>query len=266
MQEALDAYSKATGTTIVCSNELIKGKNSPGAQNTSAGDALQQILQGTGLTFEMADNNTAILKEKKSTEKSELQQNRMKTNLEEVTVTAQKREENVQEVPISMTVFNEFAIEDRKIESIQDVASYTSNLALIPKGAITYLPSIRGISSTIGTSSQATSIIIDGIPVSNAGGFNLTLMGIERIEVLKGPQGTLYGKDTEAGVINIITKQPDNETRGKAGVEFGEDSKKKYTFSASGPIVEDKLFLGVSAKHYLLFDSRRYTKSGKPYQ
>jgi len=176
---------------------------------------------------------------------------RMEMKLEEVTVTAQKREENVQEVPISITVFDEFAIEDRKIESIQDLASYTSNFTLENRAGGVFAPSIRGIvNSSFSRLSASTGLLIDGIPISNRNSFNETLMDIERIEVLKGPQGTLYGKDAQAGVINIITKKPDNETRGKIGVELGEDNKRQYTLSASGPIIENKLFAGVSAKHY----------------
>ncbi|MDC7249175.1 MAG: TonB-dependent receptor [Sphaerochaetaceae bacterium] len=173
--------------------------------------------------------------------------------LDSVTVTANKMEENVQEVPISMSVFDEFYIEDSKIESIQDVASHTSNFVLTPKSAMTFQPTVRGISNSLPESSagsQSTSVIIDGIAVSSSRGFNETLMDIHRIEVLKGPQGTLYGKEAEAGVINIITNQPDNETRGKIGVELGEDNKRQYTFSASGPIVQDKLYVGIAAKHY----------------
>ena len=173
--------------------------------------------------------------------------------LETVTVTAQKIEENIQEVPISMTAFDEFTIEDRKIESIEDIASHTSNFALIDKSGGIFMPTIRGISNSLpfsSSSSQPTALIIDGIPISSSQGFNETLMDIKRIEVLKGPQGTLYGKEAEAGVINVITKKPDNETRGKIGLELGSDNKREYRFSASGPIVEDKLFVGLSAKHY----------------
>lgn len=166
--------------------------------------------------------------------------------LDTVIVTANKMEENLQEVPISMTVFNEFAIEDRKIESIQDVASYTSSFALIPKGSKSYTPSIRGFAGSVGD--LPLSVIIDGIPISSA--INASLMDIERIEVLKGPQGTLYGKEAQVGVINIITKKPSNETKAKLGVELSEDNKRQYTFSASGPIAEDKVFIGLSAKHY----------------
>jgi len=172
-------------------------------------------------------------------------------SLDTVTVTANKIEENVQEVPISMTVFDEFTIEDRKIESIQDVASYTSNFALMDKVGGAFTPTIRGITNPNTFSlTQPISVIINGIPISRSQGFNETLMDIERIEVLKGPQGTLYGKEAQAGVINIITKKPDNETKAKVGLELGEDNKRQYTFSASGPIIENKLFVGLSAKHY----------------
>ena len=172
--------------------------------------------------------------------------------LETMTVTAQKREENVQKVPISMTVFDEFAIEDSKIESVRDVAAYTPNFMLIDRSGGYSSPSIRGVSSNLSGAgvSQPTSVIVDGIPISNINGFNEALMDIERIEILKGPQGTLYGKEAEAGVINVITKKPDNEARGKIGAEFGSDNKRQYTLSVSGPIVKDKLFAGVSAKHY----------------
>lgn len=170
--------------------------------------------------------------------------------LESVTVTANKIEENVQEVPISMTVFDEFAIEDRKIESVQDIAPYTSNFILEDKTGGVVMPTIRGISNPFPTLSQPASVIIDGIPVSHSQGFNAILMDIERIEVLKGPQGTLYGKEAEAGVINIISKKPGNETKAKVGVELGEDNKKQYTFNASGPILENKFYVGIAAKHY----------------
>lgn len=171
--------------------------------------------------------------------------------LETVTVTAQKQKENIQEVPISMTVFDEISIEDRKIESVKDLAGYTSNLYLEDKAGGYYTPSIRGVTNPIGSAfAQPVSVIVDGILVSGSYGFDETLLDIERIEVLKGPQGTLYGKEAEAGVINVITKKPDNEIRGKIGAEFGSDNKRQYTLNISRPIVEDKFYVGVSAKHY----------------
>ena len=261
--DALDAYSKATGTRIVCSKELTEGKNSSGAQNTSPDDALQQILQGTGLTFQMPDNNTAVLKKKKSTEKhpvseqqenkkeeSKIQQARREIKLDELIVSAQKTEENIQDVPISMSVFDAVTIEDRMIDTVEDIAKYTPGLEILGLSAVKSAPSIRGLYSNYASKSSTAALYVDGIPVTDGTGFDQTLMDIQRIEVLKGPQGTLYGKNAEVGVINVITKKPDNETRGKIKGILGSDNKRELAFNVSAPLVKDKFYISIAGKHY----------------
>jgi len=172
-------------------------------------------------------------------------------NLDTVTVTAQKIEENVQDVSISMSVFDEFDIEDMQIESVKDIAKYTPNLLLFNINSSGILmPTIRGLNTDYGSFSTSMAMFVDGVPIIGTSGLDAPIADVERIEVLKGPQGTLYGKGTESGVINIITKKPDNETRGKIGVELGSDNKRQYTLSASGPIVQDKFYVALSAKHY----------------
>jgi len=166
--------------------------------------------------------------------------------LKSITVTAQKAEQNSQDVPISISIFDEYLIEDTKIESVKDIAQYTPNFMIPIEGS----PVIRGLFSSGTTLSTSAAMFIDGIPILHGVGFDEELMDIERIEVLKGPQGTLYGKNTQSGAVSIITKQPDNETRGKAEVEIGEDNKREISLSASGPIVQDKFYVGISAKHY----------------
>ncbi len=173
------------------------------------------------------------------------------TSLDKITVTAQKIEENLQEVPLSITVFDEFDIKDRQIESVKDIGRYTPNLLLPNLGDNGILaPTIRGISSDPHSISTTVSINIDGIPGFSSIGYDAVLEDIERIEVLKGPQGTLYGRNAMAGVINIITKKPGNEIRARVGTEFGSDNKRQYSFSASGPLVKDKFYMGISGKHY----------------
>jgi iron complex outermembrane receptor protein len=81
-------------------------------------------------------------------------------------------------------------------------------------------------------------------------GFDAEMYDIERIEVLRGPQGTLYGKNTEAGAINVITRQPGNNFTGRIALEGGEDKKKQTILSISGPLVKDKLYLGFSGRYY----------------
>ena len=171
--------------------------------------------------------------------------------LETMTVTAQKQEENVQEVPLSITVFNEQDIEDKKIESVREIADYVPNLMLFDDGMPgAYTPSMRGIFAQSQTMTVASGLYVDGVPILMGVGFEEGMLDIERIEVLRGPQGTLYGKSTESGVINIISRQPDNEFRGRVSVQGGEDKKGQLSLNVSGPIQKDRLFLGMAAQYY----------------
>ena len=172
------------------------------------------------------------------------------TTLDTVTVTAQKSEENIQDVPINITVFNEFDIEDKKIDKIEDIAAYTPNLMMFSYGGDKQLtPSLRGIFSDVESRTIPVGIYIDDVPVLDGWSMNELLDDIQSIEVLKGPQGTLYGKNTETGVINIYTKQPSNEFKSSIGIELGNDNRRKLSLKASGPIIKDKFFAGISFVH-----------------
>ena len=173
-----------------------------------------------------------------------------------ITVTAQKQEENVQEVPTSITVMDEVDIEDRKIEYVREVIDFAPNLMTFNDGMAGFESiSTRGISApSMASQATSTAIYMDGVPTLGSYGSDTSITDIERIEVLRGPQGTLYGKNTEAGAINIITRQPTNEFRGKVSVEGGQllssESDDKLTggvtLSLSGPIQKDKFFLNLA--------------------
>ena len=143
-----------------------------------------------------------------------------KRAVEEMIVTAQKQEENLQEVPMSVTMFNEMDVQDMKIDSVGDLADYIPNLQIFDLGiAAQSFPIMRGISALQDSFSVSTGLFVDGVPILSTGGHEAAMTNVERIEVLRGPQGTLYGRGAEAGVINIITKQPDNEFQGRVSVE-----------------------------------------------
>lgn len=172
-------------------------------------------------------------------------------SLEEITVTAQKSKESLQDVPISVTVLDTESIADMNIGSIHDVAPYTPNFLLFNPGGFGILsPSIRGIFSNPETVSSSVGMYVDGVPVLNTIGYDLILEDVERIEILKGPQGTLYGKNAEAGVINVITKKPGSTLSAKVSTEFGSDNKRQYSANLSTPIVKDRLFIGLSGRFY----------------
>lgn len=171
--------------------------------------------------------------------------------LDEIRVTAQKKEEKAQEVPISISIFDQYSIADKDIKSIEDLAPYTPNMLLNDNGGRGSLsPTIRGLHTESGSLSPSVVMFVDGIPALGTTGFDLPLIDIERVEVLRGPQGTIYGKGAEAGVINVITKKPGNTVDGKVMIELGNDNKREYNLSIHSPILKDKLSIGVSGRHY----------------
>ncbi|HBT89711.1 MAG TPA: TonB-dependent receptor [Desulfobacter sp.] len=180
-------------------------------------------------------------------------------DLGETTVTAQKQEENIQEVPISITLLNGQDIEDRKIESVREIADFVPNLMIFQHDSSSAnTPTMRGMTAPCEAFTVSSGLYVDGVPVVSSVGFEASLIDIERVEVLKGPQGTIYGKGAEAGVINIITRQPDNEFRAKISAEGGmllssetdDPARKSVALNISGPVLEDKIYMGVAAEYY----------------
>ncbi|MCP4117169.1 MAG: TonB-dependent receptor [Desulfobacteraceae bacterium] len=171
--------------------------------------------------------------------------------LDTVTVTANKQEEDVRNVPISISVFSDIDLEDKMAGTVADIAKFTPGLEIVNYGcALKWAPAMRGLYSDYSSRSSSAGLYVDAVPVLDGTGFDETLTDIERIEVLRGPQGTLYGKNSEVGVINIITKKPDDQFRGKVSAEAGEDEKLQLSFNASGPIVKNRFYIGLSGRHY----------------
>lgn len=176
-----------------------------------------------------------------------------------ITVTAEKQEENVQDVPLSLTVMDALDIENKKIESVNDIADFVPNMMNFNDGMATVnRVTIRGVSGpSFARHATAVGMYVDGVPTLGNFGFEVGIVDIERIEVLRGPQGTLYGKNTQVGAINIITRQPDNEFRARVSVETGQwlssESGDKLTSGAavslSGPIIKDKLFFSLAGDY-----------------
>jgi len=173
-------------------------------------------------------------------------------SLDTVTVTAQKTQEDLQKVSASISVFNEFDIEDKHIQKVSDFTNYVPNFMSFQAAGLNgnNNPTSRGISALAQAAMVAVPIVIDGVSLSSGMGYDMSLLDIESIEILRGPQGTLYGAGAEAGAINIVTKKPSNETRAKILAEFGSDNKRQFTLTASGPVVKNKFYVGLAAQSY----------------
>ncbi len=170
------------------------------------------------------------------------------TELEAVTVTANKIEEDVQDVPQSITVLDETVLEEKGITDIPDVIHNIPNMA-ISEGVHGNAVSFRGLIPSMFTNNNPVVIYIDGVPIISRYGFDASLANVERIEVLRGPQGTLYGKDAIGGVINIVTKEPDNAWHGMVGAEYGSYDYMQGIFNLNGSLVDNKLFMGINGKY-----------------
>jgi iron complex outermembrane recepter protein len=168
------------------------------------------------------------------------------TRLDDLVVTAEKREQNIQDIPASIAAFSDMDIQDAGITDIQSLSRMVPNLYIANWGIRgTSYAFIRGIGSV--NNEPALGFYVDDVGYMDARNFDIDLFDIERIEVLRGPQGTLYGRNSLAGVVNIITKKPDNDTR--AGGEVTAGNYNLYHGSAflRTPLAEDRLFLGLSA-------------------
>ena len=167
--------------------------------------------------------------------------------LEEVTVTARKRAENLQEVPISVTAFTADQIQAAGIERPVDYLSLIPNVTIVDAANIGDTQvSIRGIVSTRDAESTFA-YVVDGVLITNPNAFNEELIDVEQIEVLKGPQGALYGRNAVAGAILVTTRVPTNEfyTKIKAGV--GNNNSGNIQAILSGAMIEDKLAASLTA-------------------
>ncbi|MEO1079674.1 MAG: TonB-dependent receptor [Pseudomonadota bacterium] len=161
--------------------------------------------------------------------------------IEEIVVVARKREENLQEVPIAISAIDENTIQRAGIQRASDYVGLVPNVTLVDTANVgdTQL-SIRGIVSTRDAESTFA-YVVDGILSTNPNSFNEELFDIQQIEVLKGPQGALYGRNAVAGAILVSTKEPSNEFEGRVGATVGNVGIARGNAMISGPIIEDKL-------------------------
>lgn len=162
-------------------------------------------------------------------------------SLEEIVVTGTRREERLIDVPVAVQVFTEESIAKAGITRPQDFLTLTPNVTFIQSNhAGEAFVNIRGQTS-VRQSESAVAVVIDGVQLATQNEFNGELFDIQQIEVLKGPQGALYGRNASAGAIIITTRPPTDELSGSALVSYGNWNSSKANLSASGAIVPGKL-------------------------
>ena len=156
-------------------------------------------------------------------------------SIEEIIVTARKREENIQDAPLSVAAFTSNMIESANIKTLDDIAKFTAGFSFDEdfQRSNSDRPVIRGQSTILGSSGVST--FIDGVLITGTI-LDYDLNDVERIEIIKGPQSALYGRNTYSGAISIITKSPTDETSGQVKMEKAEFNQADFSASVRGPI------------------------------
>lgn len=168
--------------------------------------------------------------------------------IEEITVTATKMgETSLQDTPLAITAFTSELMDRTGIREIRDLMTMTPNLNVAQNAAFAQVY-IRGIGSNniFAGADPSSTIHIDGVYIARPASYFASFLDVERVEVLRGPQGTLYGRNSVGGTINVVSRKPSNEFQAKVQTTIGSQDLMQAEGYVSGPLVEDKVAASVS--------------------
>ena len=230
---ALKHLAGAAGIQILFSTTDVDGKQAPALNGRfTTDDALRRLLAGSGLAHQNAGSNVVVVRsggrpiaaqtdapqprravQAAAPDAAPIASEPAAPGLEEIIVTAQKRSENLQETPLAISAITEQTIEARSISSVANLGSIAPSLVV---SAAAGAPNnvglfIRGLGTAdpLLTADSPVGMYVDGIIIARTAGSAFEIADLERVEVLRGPQGTLYGRNTIGGAINLITRKPD---------------------------------------------------------
>lgn len=167
-----------------------------------------------------------------------------RAQLEEVVVTARKRSESLQDVPMAVSAFSSTQLQDAQVDNITDLERMTPNITLTDTGGLiagAVSVFMRGIGNDPGFA-QGVGIYVDDVYLNRTSGALLEVYDVERIEILKGPQGNLYGRNTIGGAIKYVSREPTDQLSGGVEVKTGRFNLMQAKGNVSGPIVADTLY------------------------
>ena len=173
------------------------------------------------------------------------------SGLEEIVVTAQRRDQSLRDVPIALSAFTADSIEKNMFRDVSDYMQRTPNASFISNGARSRRQiSIRGVTNFLGfVGSSTTGFYVDDFSVAGST-VNPPIMDIERIEILRGPQATYFGRNALGGGISITTRKPDNEFGGSVMVDYSRFNTIDTEGVLNVPLIDDRLAMRINAKYF----------------
>ncbi len=251
LKSALDSYSRQTGVSLLYSDQAIRGVRSQGVQgDIGADEALSRILTGTGFQIRRHEGS-AITIVRGDTQSSEnianfqiAQAAPARSAVETVTVTSSKLGgADVQSIPIAITALSQEQLTASQTNGGPDLIKQVPNMSFTKTNFSGYSIQLRGIGTQAisVTTDPAVAVALNDMPFIRNHFFEQEFFDLGQVEVLRGPQGTLYGRNATAGVVNLTTAKPTDQFEGMASAELGNYHQRRFEGMVNLPIVDDRL-------------------------
>jgi outer membrane receptor protein involved in Fe transport len=247
LSASLMAFGSSTDQQIVFSEGLVKGRAAPKLKGDyTASQALAMLLDDTGLVAQRnADGVVLITRASDPQSGSAAGDGADNGTVQALIVTAQKREENIQDVPIAMSAFSQEDLTRSQVAGGPDLMTQVPNMTFTKTNFTSYSIQIRGIGTQAisATTDPAVAVAFNNTPFVRNHFFEQEFYDLQRVEVLRGPQGTLYGRNATAGVVNVISQKPKFTYEAKLSADVGNYSSTRVEGMVNVPLVEDKVAL-----------------------
>ncbi len=261
LKVALDAYARQTGVQLVMSSTAVRGAHTRGVHgDLSASVALTRILDDTNFVSINTSPNAYAVVHEDAASASRTEQAapvymadasaRAASGVETVVVTSSKIKGDIQTVPIAITALSQEQLTSRQIAGGPDLVKEVPNLTFSKTNFSGYNIQIRGIGTQAisVTTDPAVAVAFNDIPFIRNHFFEQEFYDVNQVEVLRGPQGTLYGRNATAGVVNVISAKPTDQFEAMLSVDWGNYTNRRYEGMVNIPIVDDRLDLRVAGE------------------
>ena len=259
LEAALDSYTKMTGVTVIYSGDAIRSVKTKGAKGELSPDAaLTEILSGTGFVSHHNANSAITLVRTQSSENMDYSVRPLQlaagqatpASLETVTVTSSKIGGDVQNIPISITALSQEQLTATQTAGGPDLVKQVPNMSFTKTNFSGYSIQLRGIGTQAisVTTDPAVAVAFNDTPFIRNHFFEQEFYDVSQVEVLRGPQGTLYGRNATAGVVNLVSAKPTDQFEAMASADIGNYGNRRLEGMINVPIVDDRLDLRIAGE------------------
>jgi len=259
LDSALDAYTTQSGIAIIVSNAAVKGTRTGGVKGELAPtDALARLLRGTG--FIQTKDSAGVIQIVRQTSEIEHRDDRAQiqlaaataapATLETVTVTSSKIGGDIQNIPISITALSQEQLTSTQTAGGPDLVKQVPNMTFTKTNFSGYSIQLRGIGTQAisVTTDPAVAVAFNDIPFIRNHFFEQEFYDVSQVEVLRGPQGTLYGRNATAGVVNLISAKPTDQFEAMASLDVGNYGNRRPEGMINIPVVDDRFDVRIAGE------------------